>query len=146
MASSNGHDRKPGMGPNGGPDRTNGPPGVVHVQWYATVLRQEAFAAEVCVAARLALRYGATQYSVHRSRDDRYRIIQMAWFESPRDWYRYWEGPEMIEFRRRNSGHYQVPVTYVWHEELDFGALGPEVLLPPVPEPEIEPEPEAIAG
>ena len=84
---------------------------------------------------RLALRYGATQYSVHRSRDDRYRIIQMAWFESPRDWYRYWEGPEMIEFRRQNSGHYQIPVTYVWHEELAFGALGPEVLIPPEPRP-----------
>ena len=32
--------------------------------------------------APLALRYGATQYSVHRSRDDRYKITQMAWFES----------------------------------------------------------------
>ncbi len=140
MSSANGHDGKPGMGPNGGPDRSAGPPGVMHVQWYATILRQETFAAEVSVAARLALRYGATQYSVHRSRDDRYRIIQMAWFESPRDWYRYWEGPEMIEFRRQNSGHYQVPVTYTWHEELAFGALGPEVLIPPEPLPEPEPQ------
>ena len=116
--------------------------GLVHVQWYATVLRQEALAIEISEAARIALRYGATQYSVQRSQDDRYKIIQMAWFEEKNDWYRYWESPEMIEFRRRNSGHYQIPVNYVWYEELASGALGPEVLLPEAPPPQPEPEPE----
>jgi hypothetical protein len=114
--------------------------GVVHVQWYATVLRQEAFAAEVSYVAPLALRYGATQYAVQRSRDDRYKITQMAWFESKRDWYSYWEGPEMTEFRRRNMGHYQIPISYVWHDELVSGALGPEV---PLEEGEPEPTPAA---
>jgi hypothetical protein len=113
--------------------------GVVHVDWYATVLRQEAFAAEVALTAPLALRYGATAYSVHRSQDDRYKITQMAWFESKRDWYRYWEGIEMTEFRRRNMGHYQVPINYGWHDELVSGALGPEVGA----EPELEPVPSA---
>ena len=80
-------------------------PGVVWIPWYATVLRQEPFAAEVSRVAPLSLRYGATQYAVHRSRDDRYRITQMVWFEDKADWYRYWDGPEMIEFRARNSGH-----------------------------------------
>jgi hypothetical protein len=103
--------------------------GVVHIDWYATVLRQEAFAAEVAYVAPLALRYGATQYSVHRSRDDRYKVMQMAWFETKQDWYRYWEGLEMTEFRRRNIGHYQIPITYVWYDELVTGALGPEVPL-----------------
>ena len=117
--------------------------GVMWVQWYATVLRQEAFAAEVCRAAPLALRYGATQYSVHRSQDDRYKIIQMSWFDSKEDWYRYWDGPEMIEFRTRNSSHYQIPIAYVWHDELVEGALGPEVPTEPAPEPEPEPEPAA---
>jgi hypothetical protein len=116
--------------------------GLVQVPWYATVLRQEELAIEICNAARLALRYGATQYSVQRSRDDRYRIIQMAWFEDKNDWYRYWEGPEMTEFRRRNSGRYQIPVTYVWYDELASGALGPEVLLSEAPPLEPEPEPE----
>ena len=73
--------------------------GVIYVNWYATVMRQYTFAAEVVKVAPLALRYGATQYSVHISRDDRYRITQMSWFERKADWYRYWEGPEMIEFR-----------------------------------------------
>jgi hypothetical protein len=119
--------------------------GVVWIPWYATVLRQETFAAEVAAVAPLALRYGATQYSVHRSREDRYRITQMAWFESREDWYRYWDGPEMIEFRARNSGHFQVPVVYVWNDELTAGALGPEVPTAPAPEPEPEPVPPAAA-
>ena len=116
--------------------------GLVQVPWYATVLRQDALALEICQAALVALRYGATQYSVQRSRDDRYRITQMVWFEDKNDWYRYWEGPEMTEFRRRNSGRYQIPVTYVWYDELASGALGPEVLLPEAPPPEPEPQPE----
>ena len=119
--------------------------GVVHVQWYATVLRQEAFAAEVVYVAPLALRYGATQYAVHRSRDDRYMITQMAWFESKKDWYSYWEGVEMTEFRRRNMGHYQIPVVYVWHDELAVGEFGPEVPLAPEPVPEPQPSPNAAA-
>ena len=116
--------------------------GIVHIQWYCTVLRQERFAAEVAYVAPLALRYGATQYSVHRSRDDRYKIIQMAWFETKQDWYRYWESIEMTEFRRRNMGHYQIPINYVWHDELVAGALGPEV---PTIEAEPEPTPAAPA-
>jgi hypothetical protein len=113
--------------------------GVVHIDWYATVLRQQRFAEDVASVAPLALRYGATAYSVHRSRDDRYKIMQMAWFETKQDWYGYWDGPEMVEFRRRNMGRYQIPITYVWYDELVAGALGPEV------EAEAEPEPEPTA-
>ena len=117
--------------------------GVVHISWYATVLRQELLAAKVAEVAPLALRYGATQYAVHRSQEDRYRITQMAWFESKNDWYRYWEGPEMMAFRRRNSRQFQIPVNYEWYDELVAGALGPEVGLEPEPEPEPQPEPQA---
>ena len=119
--------------------------GVVWVPWYATVLRQESFAEAVAEIAPLALRYGATQYSVHRSREDRYSIKQMAWFEDKADWYRYWDGPEMIEFRRHHVGRYQIPVVYVWHDELASGALGPEVPTLPEPEPEPAPVPPAAA-
>lgn len=119
--------------------------GVVHVPWYATVLRQEMFAEAVAGVAPIALRYGATQYSVHRSRDDFYKILQMAWFDSKVDWYNYWDGREMVQFRRRHSGHFQVPITYVWHDELTAGALGPEVGLEPAPEPGPAPEPQAAA-
>jgi hypothetical protein len=115
--------------------------GVIHIQWYATLGRKDSLAAEVIQAAPLALRYGATAYAVHNSRDDRYRVLQMAWFETVADWHRYWDGPEMIEFRRRNAGRYQIPVSYIWHDELVAGALGPEVGLPEgEPEPVLEPQ------
>ncbi|HUA07227.1 MAG TPA: hypothetical protein VMB27_25225 [Solirubrobacteraceae bacterium] len=114
--------------------------GVIHVDWYATVLRKEQFADAVAAVAPLALRYGATAYSVHRSLDDRYKIMQMAWFDSHAGWYSYWEGPEMIEFRRRWMGKYQIPITYSWYEEMVAGALGPEVEL----EPEATPPPAAV--
>jgi hypothetical protein len=116
--------------------------GVVHVSWYASILRQGAFAADVCRVAPISLRYGASQYAVHRSNDDRYKILMMTWFESKDDWYRFWDGPEMIAFRRRNSGRFQIPLTYIWHEELVAGALGPEVPLEPA-EPAPVPSPTA---
>jgi hypothetical protein len=119
--------------------------GVMHVDWYATVLRKNLFEAEVSRVAPLALRYGATQFAVHRSRDDRYKITQMAWFDSKPAWYSFWEGPEMVEFRRRLSGKYQIPITYTWYDELVAGALGPEVGLGPETAPEPEPEPSAVA-
>ncbi len=118
---------------------------LVQIPWYATILRQDGLAAEVAAVAPLALRYGATQYAVHRSLDDLYKITQLAWFEEKRDWYRYWDGPEMTEFRRRNQGRYQIPITYVWHDELVAGALGPEVGLEPLPEPQPEPQSGAAA-
>lgn len=112
-------------------------PDLVVVAWYATSLRKTKFAAEVVAAAPIALRYGATEYRVHVSDDDRYKITQMTWIASKEDWYRYWDGPEMIEFRARNMGHYQIPITYGWADEIAAGALGPQV---PKPEPEPEPE------
>ena len=62
----------------------------------------------------------------------------MAWFEDQADWYRFWEGPELMEFRARYSGKYQVPITYVVHREIAVGELGPQVPLveeTPIPEP-----------
>ena len=78
--------------------------GVVHIPWYATVFRGNRLAAAVAEVAEASLRYGATQYRVHRSREDAYRITQMVWFESRLDWDRYWEGPEMIAFRAAQAG------------------------------------------
>ncbi|MBV9818231.1 MAG: hypothetical protein JOZ07_07795 [Solirubrobacterales bacterium] len=112
---------------------------LVWVSWYATVLRQDAFGAAVAEVAPMALRYGATQYQVHVSDDDRYKITQMTWVPSRTAWYRYWDGPEMIEFRARNMGRYQVPITYGWVDEIAAGALGPAVPTEPVA-PEAPPQ------
>ncbi len=111
---------------------------LVTVKWYATLFRKDAFAADVARVAPLALRYGATQYAVHIDNDDRYRVTQFTWIASKTDWYRYWDGPEMVEFRARNMGRYQVPIAYSWADEIAFGALGPEV---PTAEPNGAPQP-----
>jgi hypothetical protein len=93
--------------------------GVVHIPWYATTFRGDKLAAALAeVAAPAALRYGATQYAIHRSRDDTYRILHMIWFESKLDWERYWDGPEMSAFRAQHSGWYQIPVLYAWNDEV----------------------------
>jgi hypothetical protein len=96
---------------------------LIWVQWYATVLRQNSFAESVAEVAPIALRYGATQYQVHINNDDRYRITQMTWVPDHPSWYSYWEGPEMVEFRARNSGRYQVPIVYAWADEIASGSL-----------------------
>jgi hypothetical protein len=116
--------------------------GVMWVQWYATVFRQETFAVSVAEIAPIALRYGAKRYAVQRSLDDHYRITQFTWCDDKEDWYRYWDGPEMSEFRARNSGRFQIPVNYGWYEEIAAGELGPEVPLAPE-ETEPTPEPQA---
>jgi hypothetical protein len=111
---------------------------LVYVNWYATVLRQDYLAGEVARVAPLALRYGATQYHVDVNNDDRYKINQLTWVPDKTSWYRYWDGPEMIEFRARNIGKYQIPIVYAWADEIASGALGPEVPADeaePIPEP-----------
>ncbi len=103
--------------------------GVMHIQWYATVFRGNMFADAVAeFAGPESLKYGATHYAVQRSRDDRYRILQQIWFNSSDDWYRYWEGPEMREFRARYTSKYQIPITYTWYDEYSAGGPADETV------------------
>src|ERR1039457_2420921 len=88
--------------------------GTVIVPWYATGFRADAFEGALNEVAAAALRYGADSYAVYRARDDRYRFQQLASFAEHLDWERYWEGPELTDFRTRHSGWYQVPVLYGW--------------------------------
>ena len=97
--------------------------GTVIVPWYATGFRTKAFAQALDRMAAIALRYGATSYAVYRARDDLYKFQQLATFEHKLDWERYWDGPELIDFRVRHSGWYQVPVTYGWWDETTAGAI-----------------------
>ena len=97
--------------------------GVVHIPWYATVWRGDRMEEALGQIAPLALRYGATEYAVHRSRDDPYKLLQMSWFESKLDWQRYWDGPEFIAFRAEYSSFYQVPLLYYWHDLVHYGRL-----------------------
>jgi len=97
--------------------------GTVIVPWYATGFRADAFEQALNRVAAVALRYGATSYAVYRARDDRYKFQQLATFERHLDWERYWDGPELIDFRVLHSGWYQVPVTYGWWDETAAGAV-----------------------
>ena len=98
-------------------------PGTVIIPWYATGFRGEAFAAALGEVAAVALRYGASSYGVYRARDDRYKFQQLASFSEYLDWERYWESPEMIDFRVRHTGWYQVPVLYGWWDLTAVGGI-----------------------
>ncbi len=102
--------------------------GTVIVPWYATGFRADAFEEALNVAAATALRYGASSYAVYRARDDRYKFQQFAAFAEHLDWERYWEGPEMTDFRARHSSWYQVPVLYGWWDRTATGAVIPEAM------------------
>ena len=97
--------------------------GGVHIPWNATGFRSDKLQAELERTSPLALRYGATGYAVHRSRDDRYKFLQMLEFDEHLDWERWWTGPEMIDFRTYCQGWFQVPVLYVWHNLVCEGSV-----------------------
>jgi hypothetical protein len=97
--------------------------GVVHIPWYATGFRGDKLEAALADIAPVALRYGATSHSVFRYRDDRYKFLQTAAFETKLDWERYWFGPEFIDFRAIYSGFYQVPVVYGWTDLITSGEI-----------------------
>jgi hypothetical protein len=99
--------------------------GVVHIPWYATGFRGDGLQEALTEIAPVALRYGATRYSVYRSRDDRYKFLQTATFDSKSDWERYWNGQEFIDFRVIHSSWYQIPVLYSWHDLVAEGRLEP---------------------
>ncbi|HEX4564008.1 MAG TPA: hypothetical protein VH115_06085 [Solirubrobacteraceae bacterium] len=97
--------------------------GTVVVPWYATGFRGDAFEQALNEIAPVAMRYGASSYAVYRSCEDRYRFQQLAGFEDHKDWERYWGGREMIDFRVRHSGWYQVPIVYGWWDLTAGGAI-----------------------
>jgi hypothetical protein len=108
--------------------------GSVHVPWYATGFRSDDLAAELERISAISLRYGASSHVVYRSRDDRYKFLQVIDFESKLDWERYWYGPEMIDFRSNCQSWFQVPIVYVWHD-IVTAATGPGPALPAPPAP-----------
>jgi hypothetical protein len=97
--------------------------GTVIVPWYATGFRADAFETALNEVAATALRYNASSYAVYRARDDRYKFQQLAGFEEKLDWERFWEGPEMTDFRVLHSSWYQVPVLYSWWDQTTGGAI-----------------------
>jgi hypothetical protein len=97
--------------------------GMVHIPWYATGFRGDKLADALTDIAAVSLRYEATEYEVHRSRDDTYKFLQVVHFADKVNWERYWEGPEFIHFRVACSGWYQVPILYNWADLVTRGAM-----------------------
>ena len=100
--------------------------GVVNINWYATGFRADKLAAALAGIAPVALRYGGSSYQVHRYRDDLYKFLQTAEFDSKFDFDRYWHGDEFTDFRVLASSWYQVPVMYGWTDLVAAGTLEPE--------------------
>jgi hypothetical protein len=96
--------------------------GTVHIPWYATILRGDTFADALSELAPAALHYGATSYSVVRSRDDRYRFLMTLTFDRYDDFTAFWEGRECQHFRTLYGGWFQIPVMYEWYDELIAGS------------------------
>jgi hypothetical protein len=97
--------------------------GVVQIPWYANLFRGDKLAVALEEIAPVALRYGATEYVVYRSDDDRYKFLHCSTFERKGDWERYWYGEEFSAWRADYAGWYQVPVLYVWHSVIAAGSL-----------------------
>jgi hypothetical protein len=100
--------------------------GVVNIPWYATIFRSDQFELALKEIAPVSLRYGATDFEVMRSNDDRYRFWQFAHFEEKAGFEAYWYGPEFIEFRTIYQSYYQVPVLYTWADLVIEGGIGEE--------------------
>jgi hypothetical protein len=100
--------------------------GIVHIPWYATVFRGDRLEAALQEIAPIALRYGATEYGVHRGRDDEYKFLQLAYFLEKSDFERYWYGDEFTAWRADCQGWYQVPVLYAWNDVVLAGHIGAE--------------------
>ena len=103
--------------------------GVVNIPWYATVFRGDRFEVALREIAPVALRYGASDYEVMRSNDDRYRFFQFSHWDEKARFEAYWYGPEMIDFRTIYSGWYQVPILYTWADVVIQGGLGREPVV-----------------
>ena len=111
--------------------------GLVHIPWYATALRADKLETVLLDISAASLRYGATWWQVHRSRDDRYKLLQVTAWESKEDFERWWAGHEMVDMRVITSGWWQVPTLYVWHDLCGAGEIGANGngVSEPAPEP-----------
>ena len=98
--------------------------GVVFINWYSTVFRSDRLEGALSEIAPIAVRYGAIDYRVYRNRDDIYKFIQMATFETKVQWERYWYGEEFAAWRADYSSWYQVPVVPSWGDLVISG--GPQ--------------------
>jgi hypothetical protein len=103
---------------------------LVEIIWIANPFRGDKFEEIWTPAAEAALKYGASEYAFFRSREERLRFTQLAYFDDKLDFERYWQSEEISDARVAASGHFQIPVLPVWHEVVDAGITAPEAVEP----------------
>ena len=96
------------------------------IPWYATSFRGDSFEAALQEIAPVALRYGATHWTIYRMLDDGYKFQQFSLFEDKGDFELYWNGPEFGDWRAMYSSWYTVPVVPSPMRLVNEGHLGPE--------------------
>jgi hypothetical protein len=97
-------------------------PGVVEIAWVANPFRGDAFEEAWAPSAEAVLKYGASGYLFLRSKEDRLRFTQLAFFETKLDFERYWYSEEIAAARALAVGLYQVPVLPEWHSVVGAGS------------------------
>ncbi len=104
---------------------------VVHIPWYATGFRGDDLEAALLAISEISLRYGARSWVVYRSREDRYRMLQVLEFDTNVDFRRFWYGEEFQDMRSSCQSWYQVPVLYAPYDLSGHGAMQPEEVAGP---------------
>lgn len=97
--------------------------GTIHIPWYSTGFRGDTLEKALLDVTATCVRYGASEWALHRSRDDRYKFLQIVHFEDKLDFERWWQGSEMVEFRTIASGWYQIPLLYTPHDLVGEGRV-----------------------
>jgi hypothetical protein len=103
-------------------------PITVLLPWYATLFRHAKFEEAVLEIAPVALRYGATSFTVYHSLEDPYRFWQWTNVPDKLTWERYWYGEEFVRWRTEHTGWFQVPIVYNLAEELESGRIETETV------------------
>lgn len=103
---------------------------LVTILWHATPFRGDKFEEAWVPAAAAALDYGASSWSLLRSKDDPLDFTQIASFPDKKTWERYWYSEEISEARAEAHGWYEVPLLPVWHRVVGAGQLADVAVEP----------------
>jgi hypothetical protein len=96
---------------------------VVTLRWHAVPFRADKFEEAWRPAAAAALDYGATYWSLMRSKDDSSDFLQIAAFPDKKSFERYWFSEQIAEARAEAHSLYEVPLLPEWFRAVGAGEL-----------------------
>ena len=98
---------------------------LVEIRWAINPFRGDKFEEVWLPAAEAALDYGATQWSLYRSKEGMLDFTQTALFPTKEHFEQYWYSEEIAAVRVAAAGYFQVPVLPTFHVLSGMGALAP---------------------